>query len=113
MSVSHLTDQVPFNDHFFRLIDCGHTFCRQCLVIWFNVTLTQQRTNLPGNLGELPFMIKYGCPSCRTEVTRIPIENYAIKSVTNAVGVVDDAEAQTGNSVGDYYPLAQLLEHLV
>lgn len=99
---------------FSRLVDCGHTFCRQCLVAWFNTTFRRQRTNFPGGLGDLPFMVQYGCPSCRVELARFPVQNYAIKSVIDAVGVVNTmAEMGSPAGLGEYRLLEQLLEHLV
>jgi hypothetical protein len=100
---------------FSRLIDCGHTFCHQCIVVWFNATFRRQRTSLPGGLGDLAFMINYACPICQTEVAKFPIENYAVKSFIDAVtpvGVADDV-VRTGNPAEEDRLLTQLLAHLV
>lgn len=99
---------------FHRLVDCGHTFCHRCLVLWFNVTFRRQQADLPGGLGDLPFMIKYSCPTCRTELAKFPIENYAIRAVIDTVGVTSNAAVTAQmEDAGEERPLERLLEHLV
>lgn len=86
-------------------------FCQQCVVVWFNVTLRQQKAGLPEGLRDLPQMITYHCPSCRTEVTKIPLENYSIKAVIDAIGT-PDLLPQMGNLTEGNQPLEELLNFL-
>lgn len=85
-------------------------------MFWFNTSRRRQQRDLPGNLGALPFMVTYGCPTCRTELTKTPAENFSIKSVIEAVGVQHDtvSAVQTASQGGelDDIPLAELLKHL-
>lgn len=83
-----------------------------CLVAWFNTTFRRQRSILPERLGDLPYMITYSCPSCRTEVTKTPIENYVLKSVIDVIGVADSSP-QMGNLATQDRPIERLLGHLI
>lgn len=71
---------------------------------------------MPAELGTLQFMITYGCPTCRTELTKPPIENYCINSIIEAVGDQNEGvpaiqmESQRGDP--DDIPLDELLKHL-
>lgn len=80
-------------------------------MVWFNTTRRQQKADLPEGLGDLPHMITYRCPTCRTEVTKIPIENYLAKAVIDAMGK-PDLSAQMENLAEGNQSLKELLNFL-
>lgn len=71
----------------------------------------QQKADLPEGLGDLPHMITYRCPTCRTEATKIPIENYSIKAVIDAMGTQDQS-VRMGNLAEGNKSLKELLDFL-
>ncbi|KAJ6451529.1 hypothetical protein C8R47DRAFT_1215647 [Mycena vitilis] len=64
------------------LPDCGHTFCKQDLIKWFDTILTQHRERNSNEERPLP---PYTCPTCRERVRSKPIENFAVKNFVRVV----------------------------
>ncbi|KAI0259034.1 hypothetical protein BC834DRAFT_665184 [Gloeopeniophorella convolvens] len=63
----------------YLLVNCGHTFCQECLSDWLSTTLAQ---HLQAGVRGLP---AYTCPSCRHPVRAPPAQNYALKRVVRLV----------------------------
>ena len=96
------------------LTECGHVFCVSCILDWFDNTHVQfinghpGYTPLPQYLKEVlrrPFDYphdfyrvsmhltqypgpQYTCPSCRTIVTRRPVEDFKVKALVSWLGSV-------------------------
>ena len=98
----------------YRLTECGHVFCVGCLLDWFGdvharfINSHPEYTPLPPFFEEVlrrPFEFpqdfyrasvhlaqypgpQYTCPSCRTAVTRRPVEDFKIKALVSWLGSV-------------------------
>ncbi|KAJ7720728.1 hypothetical protein B0H16DRAFT_1474301 [Mycena metata] len=65
------------------LVYCGHSFCRACLLQWFERSMKED--------------LLYRCPLCRTPVNCAPVRNYALQSTLDvlfASGIIG-AECKT------------------
>lgn len=51
----------------FRLVECGHSFCKLCICKWFH-------TQKP-----------YSCPCCRKRVTTRPTEEFQLKQIVDTI----------------------------
>ncbi|KAJ7128930.1 hypothetical protein C8R43DRAFT_1026399 [Mycena crocata] len=91
------------------LSGCGHSFCLDCLVEWFGTNLAQHMAAHPGwrSTNQLPFRAsdprirghpylaaviahqgpqpEYTCPTCRSEVSTKPREDYSLKTIIHAI----------------------------
>ncbi|KAF7375942.1 RING-type domain-containing protein [Mycena sanguinolenta] len=91
------------------LPNCGHTFCKKCLLEWFNTCLAQHMTACPNwrstnqpayhrldpRIRAHPYIAalaaaqgpqpNFSCPTCRAVVTTKPIEDYSLKALTHTV----------------------------
>jgi hypothetical protein len=114
----HLVSLRSSTDANFRLTECGHVFCLGCLLNWFDdihvrfLNTHPGYTPLPQQLKAvlrrpLDFPLecsrayayisqfpspKYTCPSCRTAVTRRPIEDFKVKALVSWLGSVQGVE---------------------
>lgn len=58
----------------YALSPCGHVACHGCLLQWFQAPLEEEDAPKPKT-----------CPHCRTNITRRPIEIYAIKDTVSGL----------------------------
>ena len=96
------------------LTECGHVFCINCLLDWFDSTHVQFLSSHPGytplhphfkEVLRRPFEFpqdffrvsmhmtqypgpQYTCPSCRKTVTRRPAEDFKVKALVSWFGSV-------------------------
>jgi len=107
----------------YRLTECGHVFCADCLLKWFDDIHVRFLTTHPGYT-PLPPRFKavlrrplefphdcykaylhmtlsptpqYTCPSCRTVVTRRPVEDFKVKALVSWLGSVQGTEPPESN----------------
>ncbi|KIK55392.1 hypothetical protein GYMLUDRAFT_62534 [Collybiopsis luxurians FD-317 M1] len=74
------------------VLTCGHTFCRECLQLWFS----------QGNPADL-VTVRYTCPTCRSEVHKTPAENYQLEAVINVFNSVrGESSADTMSPVNPW-----------
>ncbi|KAJ6511353.1 hypothetical protein C8R47DRAFT_1296201 [Mycena vitilis] len=108
----------------FILPDCGHTFCQQDLVNWFDTALKQHRKVYPHYNPSAPAvnmyhpfqqqmqlpLPPYSCPKCREKVRSKPIQNFAVKNFVRAVaGQAGESSpkktvANSANVWGKFFP---------
>lgn len=101
-----------------RLTECGHAFCLDCLLNWFDDVHARFLNTHPG-YAPLPPQLKtvlrrpldfplesgrafayisqfpgpqFTCPSCRAAVTRRPIEDFKLKALASWLGSVQGVE---------------------
>ncbi|KAF8170268.1 hypothetical protein K438DRAFT_1854319 [Mycena galopus ATCC 62051] len=91
------------------MLPCSHTFCKSCLVEWFNTCVAQHMAAHPHwrSNGQPPYHLlnprirahpyiaamvaaqgpqpDYSCPTCRAPVGSKPLEDYSLKAVIHTV----------------------------
>lgn len=68
------------------LPECGHVFCKTCIIDWFRKIKSQHPQGYP-----LP---NFTCLLCEVHVKSKPVKVYKLKSVAEAVGEVQVQEVQ-------------------
>jgi len=122
----------------YRLTECGHVFCLGCLLSWFDDVHVRFLSTHPGytplpshlrvvlqrplefpkecykahvHMAQFPGP-QYTCPSCRTVVTRRPVEDFKVKTIVSLLGSVQGIKPPesrippgTGDTMFDGYSL--------
>lgn len=94
------------------LPDCGHSFCRPCILKWFDSIGAQraqahreQRQNVRAHICSTTnpldlqlLQLEYNCPTCRAKAKTSPIQNFALKAIVQVVAEAQGEVAPQGAS---------------
>ena len=83
-------------------LNCGHTFCEQCVTDWFDSILQKEGSRRECERIRSP---EYSCPKCRVCIKSAPVRCFVVKDIAIAM------DQWTQESVSTSVEVAEVLQH--
>ncbi|KDR75361.1 hypothetical protein GALMADRAFT_140872 [Galerina marginata CBS 339.88] len=69
------------------LTECGHAFCRNCILGWLNHCFQTRRGGFPDPRSNITTLriARFTCPTCRISIARKPVKDYTLDNLTRLI----------------------------